>query len=148
MARRRIASALAVLLGLGLPASAALALTEADLRERGYREMSCLFDQRCLLGQPCERAWRDQLWLLNDAEAAAYRVYRGGDVSRRAQLMQDSRWKTLSKARAILMPLREAVASHLTVFDDGGAIYSMQYDATPGEGQFLLGRCEMGDAGE
>ncbi|MEM6889166.1 MAG: hypothetical protein AAF636_13610 [Pseudomonadota bacterium] len=124
------------------------ALSEADLEARGYREMSCLFDQRCVIGQPCERAWRDQRWYLNDAEAAAYRVYRGGQVSRRAQLMQDQRWKNYSEARAILMPMREAVASHLTAFDGGGAIYSLQYAGNPGAGQFFLRQCDLPEEAE
>jgi hypothetical protein len=129
-------------------AVAAAALTADNLRAQGYREMDCLFDQRCVIGQACEEAWRDHRWYLNDAEAAAYRVQRGGTLSRRAQLMLDSRWKERSRARAILMPLREAVAAHLTVFHDGGAIYALQYAGNPGSGQFLLGQCDLEEAPE
>ncbi|MEO0766721.1 MAG: hypothetical protein AAFS01_08355 [Pseudomonadota bacterium] len=118
-------------------------MTEADLADRGYVAMDCLFDQRCVLGQPCIAAWRDVRWRMNDAEQAAYQVRRDGEVSRRALMMMDARWKDTSEARAIVMQMREAVASHLTVFDGGGAIQSFQYAGDPGAGQFFLGTCEV-----
>ncbi len=80
---------------------------------------------------------------MKDEDGAAYQVRRGGDLSRRAHLMMDARWKGTSEARAIVMQMREAVASHLTVFDGGGAIQSFQYAANPGAGQFYLGTCEV-----
>ena len=123
-------------------AGTATALTGADLQERGYRLMECRFTERCLIGAACERAWRENQWYLNDEEGAVYRAYRNGRM-RRGLLLLDARWKELSEARQILMPMREAVASHLTVFDGGGAIYSLQYAASPGSGQFLRGTCEM-----
>ncbi len=120
-------------------------LTEAELAGRGYVAMNCLFDQRCVLGEPCVAAWRDVRWRLNDAEEAAYQVRRNGEVSRRALVMKDARWKDTSEARAIVMQMREAVASQLTVFDGGGAIQSFQYAGNPGAGQFYLGTCEVID---
>lgn len=123
----------------------AQALTVEGLKSGGYHEMLCTFKQRCVINLPCEMAWRDHRWFLNEAEGHAYRVYRGGRISRKGQLMLDQRWKQTSQARAILMPMREAVASHLTVFDGGGAIYTLQYAANPGSGQFFLGQCEMVD---
>ena len=82
------------------------ALSVDDLKERGYREMTCVFDERCVIGQPCERAWRDHRWFLKDADSAAYRVFRNGQLSRKAQLMLDSRWK----APAIRPPSASAQA--------------------------------------
>jgi len=131
-----------------LASHGALALTEEDLRSQGFREVTCLFDQRCVIGLPCETAWRDQRWYLSDREQAAYRVFRGGRISRKLPLMLDARWKDRSEARAILNPMREAVASHLTIFDGGGAIYSLQYAANPGSGQFFLGQCDFLEARE
>jgi len=125
------------------PVVPAQALTEDALKDRGFRQMTCTFDQRCVIGQPCEKAWRDHRWYLNEDEAAAYRVFRNGEISRKAQLMLDARWKQRSNARAIVMPMREAVAGHLTMFHEGGAIYSIQYAASPGSGQFFLGQCDM-----
>ena len=130
---------------LGVWTSPVIALTEADLAARDYVSMACLFDQRCVIGLPCERAWREVRWMLSDDEGAAYQVRRNGDLSRKALMMKDARWKDTSEARAIVMQMREAVASHLTVFDGGGAIQSFQYAANPGAGQFFLGTCEMGD---
>ena len=130
-------------LALAVWAGPLSALTQDDLARQGYRVMECVFDQRCVLGQACERAWRDQRWMLSDGEGIAYRVERGGKISRKAILMLDARWKEFSRARAIVTPMREAVASQLTVFDDGGAIQSFQYAASPGAGQFYLGRCTM-----
>ncbi|MEL6242578.1 MAG: hypothetical protein AAFV87_02790 [Pseudomonadota bacterium] len=124
-------------------ASSAAALSEADLTARGYIAMDCLFDQRCVIGQPCMRAWREVRWMLSDGDGAAYQVRRGGKVSRKALMMKDARWKDRSQGRAIVMPMREAVASHLTVFDGGGAIQSFQYAGAPGAGQFYLGTCQL-----
>ena len=123
-------------------ASAASALTADDLRSDGYTTLECRFDQRCVLGSPCERAWRDMRWYLKDEDQIAYREYDDGRL-RKGMLMLDARWLERSEARAIVMPLREAVASHMTVFDGGGAIYSMQYAGNPGSGQFFLGQCQM-----
>ncbi|MEL6565678.1 MAG: hypothetical protein AAFQ59_14655 [Pseudomonadota bacterium] len=124
-------------------AGPAVALTETELASRGYVAMDCLFDQRCVIGQPCMTAWRDVRWMMSDDEGTAYEVRRNGEVSRRAMMMKDARWKDTSEARAIVMQMREAVASHLTVFDGGGAIQSFQYAANPGAGQFYLGKCEV-----
>jgi hypothetical protein len=136
----------AVLISVAV-AGPASAQSEADLTAKGYRPMACLFDQRCVIGQPCERAWRDMRWLLNDDKGTAFRVHSGGKIYGEALLMKDRRWGDQSEARAILHPMREAVASHLTVFDGGGAIFSTQYAANPGSGQFFLGTCTMtGDA--
>ncbi len=111
-----------------------------EFEAKGFDKLQCHFDQRCLIGQPCEFTYQDHLWYLDEAEMAAWHV--NDQWIRRGTLMKDDRWKDTSEARAILMPLRRAVASHLTVFDDGGAIYSIQYDASPGSGQFYLGACE------
>lgn len=120
----------------------ATALTIDDLRSDGYRALECRFDQRCVLGSPCERAWRNMRWYLNDDDKIAYREFEDGRL-RKGLLMLDARWLERSDARAIVMPLREAVASHMTVFDGGGAIYSLQYAGNPGSGQFFLGQCDM-----
>lgn len=120
----------------------ATALTIDDLRSDGYRALECRFDQRCVLGSPCERAWRNMRWYLNDDDKIAYREFEDGQL-RKGLLMLDARWLERSDARAIVMPLREAVASHMTVFDGGGAIYSLQYAGNPGSGQFFLGQCDM-----
>ena len=122
-------------------AGSAQALSPEDLRGDGFREMRCHFSERCLIGEPCETAWRDMRWFLKDADGIAYRAHRSGRLQR-GELRLDRRWEERSEARSILMPMREAVASHLTVFDGGGAIYSLQYAADPGSGQFLLGTCE------
>ncbi|WP_157598674.1 hypothetical protein [Tateyamaria omphalii] len=135
----------AVLLCLSGPAAA---LTEGDLRDQGYQPLTCLFDQRCVIGQPCERAWREFRWLINDDTGSAYAVRDQGKIGRKLPLMQDARWKARSDARAILMPMREAVAGHLTVFDGGGAVYSVQYAGNPGDGQTFLGQCEVGMAAD
>ena len=130
-------------LGAGLAAGPSAALTAADLIERGYNELACRFDQRCVIGLPCERAWRDFRWLVSDAEGAAYRLRPDGRIGRKQPMMRDARWRKRSQALAILGPMREAVASHLTVFDGGGAIFSIQYAADPGSGQFFLGTCAL-----
>ena len=127
---------------LSLVAGAAQALTAEDLAAQGYRQMDCTFKERCLIGQPCERAWRSMQLYLNDDAGIAYRQYDNGRL-RKGLLMLDARWKTYSEARAIVMPMREAVASHLTIFDGGSAVYSLQYAGGPGSGQFLRGSCEM-----
>jgi len=119
------------------------ALTADSLQADGYRVMECRFTERCLIGAPCDRAWRDMRWYLNDEAGIAYREQGEGQF-RKGILMQDARWKGYSQARAIVMPMREAMASHMTVFDGGGAIYSLQYAANPGSGQFLRGTCELG----
>lgn len=137
----RIWTLVAVLTALAAPA---LALSERALRDDGYRALDCVFTERCLIGQPCTRSFRQIRWWLSDADARAYQVGRGGDLTR-GILSLDTRWKDLSKARSILMPMREQVASHLTVFHSGGAIYSVQYAADPGSGAFLRGTCERGD---
>ena len=124
-------------------AGAAQALSGDTLEADGYRVMDCRFTERCLIGVPCERAWRDMRWYLNDEIGLAYREQLDGSY-RKGLLMKDARWKDTSQARAIVMPMREAVASHMTVFDGGGAIYSLQYAANPGSGQFLRGTCKMG----
>ena len=118
------------------------ALTSDDLADQGYRTVECLFTERCLIGAPCERAWRDQRWYLNDETGTVYREWRDGRL-RRGLLFLDRRWEERSEARQIVMPMEEAVASHLTIFDGGGAIYSLQYWANPGSGQFLRGTCEV-----
>ena len=133
---------LLVLAALMMWGSAALALSTDDLRADGYQVMECRFDQRCVLGNPCERAWRDMRWYLNDTEQTAYREYDNGRLQK-GLLMKDARWKDTSDARAIVMQMREAVASHMTVFDGGGAIYSLQYAGNPGSGQFFLGQCDL-----
>ena len=86
-------------------------------------------------------------WYLNDEERIAYREFEDGRL-RKGLLMLDARWLDRSDARAIVMPLREAVASHMTVFDGGGAIYSLQYAGNPGSGQFFLGQCDMSSGTE
>jgi hypothetical protein len=134
----RIAVCLLLLLWTG----AAQALTAADLRAQGFRVMDCTFTERCLIVAPCERAWRDMRWYLNDAQGIAYREQAEGRFGK-GVLMKDARWKDQSRSRAIIMPMREAVASHITVFDGGGAIYSLQYAANPGSGQFLRGTCDL-----
>lgn len=124
----------------------AMALTEADLRAEGYQPLTCLFDERCVIGQPCEPAYREFRWLINDDTGSAYPVRDRGTIGRKLPLMKDARWKDRSEARAILSPMREAVAGHLTVFDGGGSVYSLQYAGNPGAGQTFLGQCEIGDA--
>lgn len=124
-------------------ATPAAAVTEAELEADGYVPMTCVFDQRCLIGKPCERTWRDVRWMMNDAARKAYQVHRGGKIYGASILMKDDRWGDLSEARAIVSPMRRAVASHLTVFDGGGAIWSHQYAANPGSGQFFTGTCEL-----
>ncbi|MEL7098401.1 MAG: hypothetical protein AAGM84_06180, partial [Pseudomonadota bacterium] len=119
-------------ISLALLAGPALAITEAELASDGYVVMDCVFDQRCLIGKPCERTWRDARWMMSDAKGKAYQVHRGGKIYGASMLMKDDRWKDLSEARAIVSPMRRAVASHLTVFDGGGAIWSHQYAANPG----------------
>ena len=125
-----------------LTSTHASALTEDALAAQGYTPLSCLFRERCVIGQACEASWRDMRWMMNDEDGSAYRIREDGDAARRSMLMMDTRWKTTSKARAIVSPMREAVASQLTVFDGGGAILSIQYAANPGAGQFFLGTCE------
>ena len=142
---RRVAIMI-VTLAMFWPASTH-ALSLPDLEERGYAMLECDFNQRCVIGQACEPAWRYIRWMINQTEGAAYRVRSRGRIGRKLQLMQDARWKERSDALAILNPMREAVASHLTVFDEGGAIYSIQYAASPGSGQFFLGHCRIGGAG-
>lgn len=122
----------------------ATALTPEALTDKGYGTIACLFREHCVIGVPCKRAWRELTWYHNDAEGQAYQDYGDGRL-RRGMLMPDQRWKSTSQARAIVMPMREAVAGHLTVFDDGGAVYSMQYAGNPGSGHFLLGRCEISE---
>ncbi|MEL6449826.1 MAG: hypothetical protein AAFQ19_01095 [Pseudomonadota bacterium] len=139
---------LTLLIVWAITAGPAAALTEADLRAKGYGALECLFQERCVIGQPCTRTWRDMRWMINDATASAYQVRRAGAVGRKLMLMQDARWKGRSEARAILSPMREAVASHLTVFDGGQAIYALQYAGTPGSGQMLRGQCEFKEATE
>lgn len=124
-------------------ASPAAAVTEAQLAADGYVPMNCVFNQRCVIGKPCERTWRDARWMMSDAAGKAYQVHRGGTIYGASMLMKDDRWKDLSEARAIVAPMRRAVASHLTVFDGGGAIWSHQYAANPGSGQFFTGTCEL-----
>ncbi|MEO0390900.1 MAG: hypothetical protein AAF218_08155 [Pseudomonadota bacterium] len=138
----RVAALLAIL------AAPAAALTEAELAADGYAVMDCLFKQRCVIGKPCEPAWRDVRWMLSDAAGKAYQVHRGGKIWGPSVLMKDDRWADTSEARAILSPMRRAVAAHLTVFDGGGAIWSHQYAANPGSGQFYTGTCALPEAGE
>ena len=122
------------------------ALSEGDLNAQGFGRFDCFFDQRCVINLPCERAWRNMRWYFSDEAGLAYRAFPTGRL-RRGHLMQDARWKARSEARAIVMQMREAVASHLTVFDGGGAIYSIQYAANPGSGQFFTGTCEITSGG-
>jgi hypothetical protein len=131
------------LAALLLSATPALATTGDDLRAEGYRDLTCSFDQRCVMGQPCGRAWREVLWLINPDKGRAFRIRADGQVRRAAELRLDARWGKTSKALSILSPMREAVTSHLTVFDGGGAILSMQYAGAPGSGQFFTGTCEV-----
>ena len=128
-------------------AGPAFALSLPDLEARGFEALDCRFDQRCVIGQPCERAWRDMRWMVHVADGAAYRVRREGRIGRKLPLMQDARWKGRSEALAILSPMREAVAGHLTVFDGGGAIYTLQYAGAPGAGQVFLGTCKREKTG-
>jgi hypothetical protein len=130
---------------LGLIAAILLALpamgqSAEDLRARGFEGLDCTFRERCVMGAPCVAHWQRSLWFFEDGSGLAYRQETDGRM-RRGMVMQDSRWKELSRARAIVMPLREQVASQLTVFHDGGAILSVQYAADPGSGQFLTGAC-------
>ncbi|WP_124112783.1 hypothetical protein [Palleronia sp. THAF1] len=121
-------------------AAPALAQDAADLKARGYSVLDCVFRERCVIGQPCQPSYRATRYWLNDAEGRAYAERRDGSF-RRGILSLDARWKDLSRARSIVFALREAVASQMTMFHDGGAILSVQYAANPGSGQFLLGRC-------
>lgn len=130
---------------LALPAGA---LNRDDLDRQGYRTLSCTFKERCVIGQPCEVAWSDAEWMFDDASASAYRVERDGGIGHKLLLMLDARWKDRSQARAILSPMREAVASHLTVFDGGTAVFALQYAGAAGSGQMLRGRCDFGEAPE
>ena len=127
-----------------LAAGPATAMSGDTLKARGFSPLSCLFTERCLIGMPCERAWREMRWYLSDAEGIAYRAHDDGKFQK-GQLLSDARWGNLSEARQIVMPMREAVASNLTVFDGGGAVYSLQYAANPGSGQFYLGACNRGE---
>lgn len=117
------------------------AVSVNDLEAQGYRALSCTFTERCLIGAPCERAWRDWRWMLSDDDGVAYRVSRDGDLEK-GLLLKDARWKDYSNARAIIMPLREGIAGQMTMFHDGAAVYSMQYAGGPGSGQFFRGTCE------
>ena len=127
-------------------ASGATALTEENLRQQGFREMACHFAQRCVINLPCEKAWRDVRWFLNNAEVVAYRVNSNDGLSGKARLSLDTRWKERSDARSIVIPMREAVAGHMTVFYGGGAIYTVQYAANPGSGQIFLGHSSYPEA--
>ncbi|MEM8730184.1 MAG: hypothetical protein AAGF79_09715 [Pseudomonadota bacterium] len=128
-----------------LLASPAAALDVPDLEARGYQRLTCEFHERCLIGQPCERAWRYLTWHVLVAEESGFREMDNGRL-RRVEVRQDARWGDLSDGLSILSPMREAVASHLTMFDGGGAIYAIQYAANPGSGQFLLGHCNLAPA--
>ena len=120
---------------------AGLTFSVSDLEARGFTPLTCTFTERCLIGAPCERAWRDWTWMVSDEEGTAYRVGSDGDT-RKALLLKDTRWKDYSNARAIVMPLREGIASQMTMFHDGTAVYSLQYAGGAGSGQFFRGRCE------
>ena len=124
-----------------LSAGAVAALDRSDLEQQGYRAVECLFTERGVIDTPCERAWRESRWFLNDATGIAYREFEDGRL-RRGHLFLDRRWEKRSEARQIVMPMEEAVASHLTIFDGGGAIYALQYWANPGSGQFFRGQCK------
>ena len=134
------AMALASVIGLSTPV---VAQDVATLESNGYELLTCTFRDRCVIGQPCAEYYRQHRYYVNDAKGRAYREGTDGRM-RQGTLMQDARWGDLSRARAIIMPLREAVASQMTMFHDGGAILSVQYSADPGSGQFLRGRCVYG----
>jgi len=126
---------------VGTPAAA---LSVDDLPRHRYRLVECRFTERCLIGKPCEWAWRQSRWHVNDKNGTAYREYQDGRL-RKGVVFMDTRWEERSGARSIFLPMREAVASHLTIFDGGGAIYSLQYAPNPGSGQFRRGTCEMAE---
>ncbi|NRB36606.1 MAG: hypothetical protein HRU31_18130 [Rhodobacteraceae bacterium] len=131
-----------VMLALIWMAAPLAALSPNDVSARGFGTMTCLFHERCVIGQPFERAWHQRIWYTHDAEQLAYGHFDDGRL-RKAQVMLDARWGEVSGARAIPAPLREAVASHPTVFDGDDAIYSIQYAGSPGLGQFLRGSCDI-----
>lgn len=116
------------------------------LRDAGYAPLSCVFTERCVIGQPCERTWRESRWMVNPNLGQAYRARQEGGF-RSAVLRRDKRWKERSRALSILTPMREGVTSHLTVFDNGAAVLSIQYASGSGSGQFQRGTCDL-PAGE
>lgn len=139
---RAATRAAAACAGMLLSAGAAASQTAETLLADGYARMECTFTERCVIGQACERAWRQQVWYLNDATGLAYRQRSSGRM-RQAELRLDARWKARSDGRSILSPMREGISSHLTVFHDGTALQSIQYTGGGGSGQFLRGTCAM-----
>ena len=132
-----IRACIAVLLASWACASAH-AQSPESLSAEGYTRLACVFTERCRLGLPCEAALLEITWYYRDERGTAYR-----DLGGRLEpgiLMRDQD-RLGSVARAIVMPMRQGSAGHLTNFFTGGAIYSMQYEGGPASGQFLRGDC-------
>ena len=124
-----------------------MAQTLERLKAEGYRLMECTFTERCVIGQPCERAWRQVRWHVNPETDRAFREAENGRL-RSAEARQDARWKHRSNGLSIFTPMREGVSSHLTVFHNGAAILSVQYGSGMGSGQFQRGTCVTTPGGE